>query len=85
LKNNAAERELRGVAFGRKAWMFAGSDRVGECAASMYSLTATAKLNSVDPRAWRVDVLARVVEYAASHLHDLLPWNWKRAAVRLAA
>jgi transposase len=50
LTNNAAERERRGVTLGRNAWMFAGSDRGGERAAGMYSL-ATAKLNSVDPRA----------------------------------
>lgn len=36
LTNNAAERELRSVALGRKAWLFAGSDRGGERAAVMY-------------------------------------------------
>ncbi len=77
LTNNAAERQLRGVALGRKAWMFAGSDRGGECAAAMYSLIATAKLNDVDPRAWLADVLARIADHPASRLHELLPWNWK--------
>ncbi len=42
LSNNAAERALRGVAIGRKAWLFAGSDRGGERAAAMYSLIVTA-------------------------------------------
>jgi hypothetical protein len=51
LTNNAAERALRGIALGRKTWLFAGSDRGGERAAAMYSLIATAKLNDVDPRA----------------------------------
>jgi len=41
LSNNAAERALRGVAIGRKAWLFAGSDRGGERAAAMYSLIVT--------------------------------------------
>jgi transposase len=45
LTNNAAERELRGIALGRKAWLFAGSDRGGERAAIMYTLS----LNRVDP------------------------------------
>ncbi len=54
LTNNAAERALRGVALGRKAWLFAGSDRGGERAATMYSLITTAKLNDLDPQ-----VLAR--------------------------
>lgn len=76
LTNNAAERALRGVALGRKAWLFAGSDRGGERAASMYSLIITAKLNHVDPRAWLADVLARIGDHPASRLHELLPWHW---------
>ena len=79
LTNNAAERALRGVALGRKSWLFAGSDRGGERAAAMYSLIVTAKLNDVDPRAWLADVLARIADHPASRLHELLPWNWKLA------
>lgn len=78
LTNNAAERELRGVALGRKAWLFAGSDRGGERAAAMYSLIATAKLNKVDPRAWLADVLARIADHPALRLDELLPWHWPR-------
>lgn len=85
MTNNAAERALRGVALGRKAWMFAGSDRGGERAAAMYSLIATAKLNGVDPRAWLADVLARIADHPASRLDQLLPWNWHRAQPRRAA
>src|SRR5215831_2798492 len=59
LTNNAAERELRGIALGRKSWLFAGSDRGGERAAVMYTLIQTAKLNDIDPQAWLADVLAR--------------------------
>ena len=78
LTNNAAERALRGVALGRKAWLFAGSDRGGQRAAAMYSLIVTAKLNGVDPRAWLSDVLARINDHPASSLHELLPWNWAK-------
>ncbi|MFI4972161.1 MAG: IS66 family transposase, partial [Hyphomicrobiales bacterium] len=41
LTNNAAERALRGIALGRKSWLFAGSDRGGERAAVMYTLIGT--------------------------------------------
>src|SRR3982074_1307963 len=58
ISNNAAERALRGIALGRKAWLFAGSDRGGERAAIMFTLIQTAKLNDVDPQAWLADVLA---------------------------
>lgn len=62
LSNNCAERSLRGVALGRKAWLFAGSDRGGQRAAAMYSLIVTAKLNRIDPQAWLADVLARIAD-----------------------
>ncbi len=80
LSNNAAERALRGVALGRRSWLFAGSDRGGQRAAMMYSLIATAKLNDVDPQAWLADVLARIAEHPARRLDELLPWNWKANA-----
>ena len=54
------ERCLRGIALGRKSWLFAGSDRGGERAAAMYTVIVTAKLNDVDPQAWLADVLARI-------------------------
>lgn len=79
LSNNAAERGLRGIALGRKSWLFAGSDRGGERAAAMYSLIVTAKLNDIDPQAWLADVLARIAEHSASRLDELLPWNWRPA------
>jgi hypothetical protein len=67
------------VALGRKAWLFAGSDRGGQRAAAIYTLIATAKLNDVDPHAWLADVLARIADTPVSRLDDLLPWNWVAA------
>jgi transposase len=85
LSNNAAERALRGIALGRKAWLFAGSDRGGQRAAAMYSLIATAKLNDVDPQAWLADVLRRIGDHPASRLDELLPWNWRTIEIAAAA
>ena len=76
LTNNAAERALRGIALGRKSWLFAGSDRGGERAAVMYSLIVTAKMNDVDPQAWLADVLARIADHPVHRIDELLPWNW---------
>jgi hypothetical protein len=81
LSNNAAERALRGIALGRKSWLFAGSDRGGRRAAAIYSLIVTAKMNDVDPQAWLADVLARIAEHPARKLDELLPWNWRPSAV----
>ena len=86
LSNNAAERELRGIALGRKCWLFAGSDRGGERAAVMLTLIQTAKLSEVDPQAWLADVLARIADHKITELAALLPWKWHHAmAVARAA
>ncbi len=85
LTNNAAERQLRGIALGRKSWLFAGSDRGGERAAVMYTLIQTAKLNDIDPQAWLADVLARINDHNIQNLDQLLPWHWKTTAAKLAA
>jgi transposase len=79
MTNNAAERGLRGIALGRKSWLFAGSDRGGRRAAAMYSLIVTAKMNDIDPQAWLADVLSRIASHPANKVDDLLPWNWKPA------
>jgi hypothetical protein len=76
LTNNVAERSLRGVALGRKAWLFAGSERGGDRSAFFYTLIGTAKLNDVDPQAWLADVLARIAGTPMLKLDELLPWNW---------
>lgn len=85
LSNNSAERSLRGVALGRKSWLFAGSERGGQRAAFMYSLIGTAKLNGTDPQAWLADVIARIADLPVSRLPELLPWNWKPAAPQVKA
>jgi transposase len=76
LTNNAAERALRGLALGRKACLFAGSDRGGQRAAFLYSLIVTAKLNDIDPQAWLADVLARIADHPVNRIDELLPWHW---------
>ncbi|BBF92055.1 IS66 family transposase [Blastochloris tepida] len=85
LSNNAAERGLRGIALGRKSWLFCGSDRGGHRAAAMYSLIVTAKMNGIDPQAWLADVLARLPSHPAHRLDDLLPWNWAPRPSALSA
>jgi len=77
LTNNAAERALRGIALGRKAWLFAGSDRGGDRAALVYTLIQTARLNNIDPQAWLADVLGRINDHRVPRLGELLPWNWR--------
>ena len=85
MSNNAAEREIRPIAMGRKNWTFAGSDEGGRRGAAIYTLIQTCKLNDVDPQAWLADVLARLQDYPAKRIGELLPWNWKRQRDHKAA
>ena len=79
IDNNAAERALRGVAVGRKNYLFAGSDTGGERAAVIYTLIESAKLSGLNPHAWLTDVLARIADHPARKISDFLPWNWSAA------
>jgi len=85
ISNNAAERALRCVAVGRHNWTFAGSDEGGRRAAAIYTLIESCKLCDVDPRAWLADVLTRLPDYSARRIGELLPWNWKRDRIMVAA
>ena len=86
IDNNIAERALRGVAVGRRNWLFAGSNAGGERAASIYTVIQTCKANGVDPQAFIADVIARVADdWPANRWDELMPWNWAREPARLAA
>jgi transposase len=76
IDNSAAERALRGVALGRRNYLFAGADSGGERAAAMYGLICTAKLNGVDPEAWLRHVLAHIADHPVNRVEDFLPWNY---------
>lgn len=74
IDNNAAERAIRPIALGRKNWLFAGSEKGGERAAAILSLTETAKLNGLDPEASLRDILARIADHPINRIGEL-PWN----------
>ncbi len=75
IDNNIAENALRGVAVGRKNWMFAGSDSGGEHAAVLYSLMGTCRLNNVEPEKWLRYVIEHIQDWPANRVRDLLPWK----------
>jgi transposase len=79
IDNNAAERALRGVAVGRKNWLFWGSDAGGKTAAVLTSLVATCKRHGLDPWSYLADVLTRIPTHPTEHIAELLPDAWAQA------
>ncbi len=82
LDNNLIENSIRGMAIGRKNYLFCGNHDAAENAAIMYSLIETCKALGVDPREWMTDVLKRISKYNNDYsldLADLLPHKWKNA------
>lgn len=64
IDNNAAERDIRGIALGRRNWLFCGSDRGGRTAATIMSLIATCQRHRVEPFAWLRDTLTALPQLA---------------------
>jgi hypothetical protein len=80
IDNNAAERALKRVAIGRKNWLFAGNDRAGQTAATLYSLIASAERHGVAPQRYLTSVLAKIAITRAVELEQFLPDVWRREA-----
>ena len=56
--NNVAERCIRAVAVGRKAFLFVGSERAGHAAAIYYSLVESCKANRINPLTYLTYILS---------------------------
>ncbi len=76
IDNNTAERAMRGIAIGKKNWLFAGSEGGGKSADIAYTLIETAKLNSVGPQAWLTDTLGRIADHKITRLEEPMPWRY---------
>jgi hypothetical protein len=76
--NNRCENSIRPVAVGRRNWLFAGRDRGGEAAATIYTLIESCRLAGVEPGRYLEDVLVRLVTHPASRVNELIPAEWAR-------
>jgi hypothetical protein len=79
IDNNAAERALRVVAVGRANWLFAGSDRGGQTAAVLYSLTQTCQRLGVEPFVYLRELLSGLPSCPAARCAEWLPDRWAQA------
>ena len=79
ISNNLVENALRGVALGRRNWMFIGSIKGGDASALFYSLVESCRLNGVEPEAWFTDIIERIGDHPINRIDELLPWEWQAA------
>jgi transposase len=87
MDTNSVERAMRPIALNRKNSLFAGHDDGAINWACLASLIETAKLHGIDPQAYLVDILTKLVNgWPVQKLDQLLPWAWaEQTGVRLAA
>ena len=76
IDNNACERSLRGLAIGRRNWLFTGSEAGGQAAARLFSLIGSARLHRVEPLAYLHDLIRRLPATPISQIDQFLPDRW---------
>jgi len=83
LTNNGAERAIKIVALGRKAWLFCGRDDHAKSTAALYSIIASARLHSLDPEEHLRCLIRLVPLWPADRMLELTPLFWARTRARL--
>jgi transposase len=67
---------FRAQEIGRHNWAFLGSDRGGQTAVVLYSLTGTCKHHNIGPFAFLRNFLHRLPSQPADQFNELLPDVW---------
>jgi transposase len=79
LENNAVERAIRRLKLGAKNWMFIGHPDAGPRLANLLTLVENCRLAGVDPKAYLIDVIARLPDHPMKRIDELLPTAWQKA------
>lgn len=78
IDNNIAERAIKDLVLGRKAWLFADRPEGAQTIAIMHSLVQTAVANGLNPYRYLLHVFEVMPMLNTSdELKQLLPWNVK--------
>lgn len=85
IDNNPIENAIRpiAIAIGKKNWMFVGTERVGQRAAAIQSLFATAKANGLEPDSWLKETLEKLPTHPYSRIDELIGGRAERLRPRL--
>ena len=74
--NNIAERAIKNLVLGRKAWLFADRPEGAQTIAVMHSLVQTAVANGLDPYRYLRQVFEVMPALnTGEELKQLLPWH----------
>jgi transposase len=83
MTNNHSERALRGIASGRRAWLFCGSDDHASAAANLLSLIASCELHQLDPELYLADVIHVLPYWPRGRYLELAPKYWPATRARI--
>ncbi|MCC6545661.1 transposase domain-containing protein [Candidatus Sumerlaeota bacterium] len=65
---------------GRKNWLFAGSPRGGEAAATFFTLIDSCRRSGHNTFEYISDILRRIGDHPVNRLEELLPDRWTTSA-----
>jgi transposase len=85
MTNNHSERALRGIASGRKAWLFFGSDDHASAAANLLSLIASCELHRLDPETYLTQIIQVLPYWPRDRYLELAPKYWAATRARIPA
>jgi transposase len=83
MTNNHSERALRGIAVGRRAWLFFGSDDHAGAAANLFSLIASCELHGLDPETYLAEVIHVLPYWPRDRYLELAPKYWAATRARI--
>jgi len=85
MTNNHCERALRGIATGRRAWMFFGSDDHATAAANLFSLIASCELHGIDAETYLAEIIHVLPFWPRARYLELAPKYWAATRERIPA
>ena len=77
MENNTAERAIRKLVLGRKAWLFVGSKDGGVSTAALLSLVQTCRALEINPYDYLEDLFSQPLPKTEKELEKFLPDQWK--------
>ena len=79
IHNNLAEQQMKRIALLRKNALFVATERGGQTAAILSSITSTCRRHGIDPQIYFTQLLTNLQDTPISQLNQWLPDVWKKA------